>query len=232
MNFAMQTNPKCALSATVRTLLWTLVLISAALLPVQAAEARPLKILAFGDSLTHGYGLPAGETFPEQLQRALAADGRPVVVINGGNSGDTTASGLARLDWALADRPDLVIVEFGANDMLRGLDPGQTYDNLDAILSRLAAKRLPVLLTGMVAPRNLGRDYAAQFDAVFPRLAEAHGVAFYPFFLDGVALDGSLNQRDGMHPNGRGVAVIVERLVPVLQPLLDQAWGGTAGSGG
>jgi acyl-CoA thioesterase-1 len=207
-------------------------LVTAAVLFSQGAEARPLKILAFGDSLIHGYGLPAGETFPEQLQRALSADGPPVVVINGGNSGDTSAAGLARLDWALVDKPDLVIVEFGANDMLRGLDPGKTYDNLDAILSRLAAKRLPVLLIGMVAPRNLGRDYAAQFNAVFPRLAEAHGVAFYPFFLDGVALNGSLNQRDGMHPNGRGVAVIVERLVPVLRPLLERVEGGTAGSGG
>jgi acyl-CoA thioesterase-1 len=149
--------------------------------PAAAAEA-PLKLLAFGDSLVHGYGLPAGQSFPEQLEMALRARGLGVTVINGGNSGDTSAGGRARLDWALADRPDIVLVELGANDSLRGIEPSETYRNLDAILGRLAAEGMTVLLTGMRAPRNLGRDYVTEFDQVFPRLAEKHAVAFYPFF--------------------------------------------------
>lgn len=189
------------------------------------ASAQPLKLLTFGDSLIHGYGLPAGETFPAQLQAALRADGREVTVINGGNSGDTTAAGRARLDWALSDDPDLVLVTLGGNDMLRGLEPAETYRNLDAILTRLKAEGLPVLLTGMLAPRNLGAEYAAEFDAVFPRLAEQHDVAFYPFFLDGVAMRPDLNQPDGLHPNGAGVAVIVEAILPALRPLIDAAQG-------
>jgi acyl-CoA thioesterase-1 len=141
-------------------------------------------------------------------------------VINAGNSGDTTAAGRARLDWALAERPDLVLVELGGNDSLRGIEPSDTYHNLDQVLSRLTAEGLPVLLAGMRAPRNLGEAYVAEFDAVFPRLAEKHGIAFYPFFLDGVALDPALNQADGIHPNAAGVAVIVERILPALEPLL------------
>ena len=184
------------------------------------AGAQPVKLLAFGDSLVHGYGLPAGEDFPAQLESALRARGYPVEVINAGNSGDTTAAGRARLDWALAVEPDLVLVEFGGNDGLRGIEPSDTYRNLDHILARLAAEGLAVLFTGMRAPRNLGEDYVAEFDAVFPRLADKHGVAFYPFFLDGVALDPRLNQDDGIHPNAAGVAVLVERIVPALEPLL------------
>lgn len=179
-----------------------------------------MKLLAFGDSLVHGYGLAAGDSFPEQLERALRARGYAVEVINAGNSGDTTAAGRARLDWALAEKPDLVLVELGGNDSLRGIEPSDTYRNLDRILGRLTTDGLPVLLAGMRAPRNLGEDYAAEFDAVFPRLAEKHGVAFYPFFLDGVALDPALNQADGIHPNAAGVAVIVERILPTLEPLL------------
>ena len=190
--------------------------------PDAVAEPPKVKVLAFGDSLTHGYGLPAGETFPEQLEAALVRAGHAVRVINGGNSGDTTAAGRARLDWSLAEQPDLVIVELGANDGLRGLDPRQTYANLDAILSRLAARRLPVLLAGMLAPRNLGAAYSAEYDAVFPRLAAAHDVTFYPFFLDGVAMDPRLNQADGIHPNRAGVAAIVERILPLLTPMLDR----------
>jgi len=184
------------------------------------AEAPPVKLLAFGDSLVHGYGLAAGDSFPEQLEGALRERGYAVKVINAGNSGDTTAAGRARLDWALAEEPDLVLVELGGNDSLRGIEPSDTYRNLDGILRRLTADGLPVLLAGMRAPRNLGDDYAAEFDAVFPRLAEKHGVAFYPFFLDGVALDPALNQADGIHPNAAGVAVIVERILPALEPLL------------
>ena len=186
-----------------------------------ASESAPLRILALGDSLTHGYGLAADETFPVQLERALQREGHRVQVLNGGNSGDTTAAGLARLDWALADRPDLAIVELGANDGLRGIDPAETYRNLDAILDRLKAEGVAVLLTGMLAPRNLGSDYAQVFDAVFPRLAEAHGVAFYPFFLDGVAMQPELNQADGIHPNAAGVALLVERILPSVVQLMD-----------
>jgi acyl-CoA thioesterase-1 len=185
------------------------------------AEAPAIKILAFGDSLVHGYGLTAAETFPVQLEAALRRLGQPVRVINAGNSGDTTAAGLARLDWALQDAPDAVIVELGANDGLRGIDPVETYANLDRILGRLNVAGVAVLLTGMLAPRNLGADYAGEFDAVYPRLAEQHGVALYPFFLDGVAADPALNQDDGMHPNGAGVAVIVERITPAVVRLLE-----------
>ena len=191
------------------------------LLPMRAGAAEPLKLMAFGDSLTHGYGLSTGDTFPEQLEAALTAEGYSVRVLNSGNSGDTTAAGLARVDWALADEPDLAIVELGANDALRGLDPAATYENLDAILARFSDAGVAVLLAGMLAPRNLGADYAAEFDSVFPRLAEKHSVPLYPFFLEGVAMDPALNQRDAIHPNAEGVAVIVERILPHVVRLID-----------
>ncbi len=196
------------------------------------AVAPPLKILAFGDSLTHGYGLAAGQTFPEQLEAALKGRGLDVRVINGGNSGDTTAAGRARLDWALADRPDIVLVALGGNDGLRGIEPGATYGNLDAILARLEAEGVAVLLAGMLAPRNLGADYAAEFDAVFPHLAEKHQVMFYPFFLDGVAMDPALNQPDGIHPNGAGVKVIVEGILPGVLRLIEDLGAGRPGRSG
>ena len=185
-----------------------------------AAEPRRLKLLAVGDSLVHGYGLAAAEAFPAQLEAALGARGLAVAVINGGNSGDTTAGGRARLDWALSDDPDLVLVELGGNDGLRGIEPAETYRNLDDVLKRLAVKGLPVLFTGMRAPRNLGDEYVAEFDRVFPRLADKHGVTFYPFFLEGVALDPALNQSDGFHPNAAGVAVIVERIAPIVEDMV------------
>ncbi len=196
------------------------------------AGVTPVKLLAFGDSLIHGYGLPAGDSFPEQLEAALKARGFGVEVINAGNSGDTTAAARARLDWALAERPELVLVEFGGNDSLRGIDPRETYRNLDLILTRLTAERLPVLLAGMQAPRNLGPEYVEAFDAVFPRLAKKHNVPLYPFFLEGVALDPALNQPDGIHPNAAGVAVIVERIIPALEPLLEAASVRRAAGGG
>ncbi len=192
--------------------------------PAQAGSVPTptFRLLAFGDSLIHGYGLAAGQTLPERLEAALRAQGHSVEVINGGNSGDTTASGRARLDWALGgERIDLALVALGGNDALRGLDPAATYDNLDDILARLEAAGLPVLLAGMLAPRNLGADYAGDFDAVFPRLAETHGIAFYPFLLDGVAMDPALNQADGIHPNAAGVAVIVARLAPLLGAMIE-----------
>lgn len=203
----------------------------AAGLPQRAGAEEPLRLMAFGDSLTHGYGLVDGETFPEQLEAALRARDHNVTVINSGNSGDTTASGRARLDWALADQPDAVIVELGANDGLRGLDPAQTYENLDAILTRLKGDSIPILLAGMLAPRNLGQEYAAEFDSVYPRLAEKHAVDLYAFFLDGVALEADLNQRDGIHPNKAGVAVIVERILPQVEALLARVQGTEASHG-
>ncbi len=184
------------------------------------AADGPVRILAFGDSLTHGYGLAEAETFPAQLQAVLRDLGHDVQVINAGNSGDTAAAGLARLDWALLDDPDLAIVEFGANDGLRGIAPGETFASLDAMLARLRTAGVEVLLAGMLAPRNLGADYAAAFDAVYPRLAERHGVALYPFFLEGVVLRPWLNQDDGLHPNAAGVAVIVARIAPLVAEML------------
>ena len=189
-------------------------------LVLKADEGRVVRVLAFGDSLIHGYGLAKEDSFPVQLQRALQAQGLRVEVINGGNSGDTTAGGLARLDWALTDSPDAVLVELGANDALRGVEPSEAHANLDAILTKLGEKGLPVLLAGMLAPRNLGPDYAAEFDALYPSLAEQHGVPLYPFFLDGVAADPALNQSDGIHPNAAGIAVIVEKITPYVADLV------------
>lgn len=201
--------------------------------PALPAAAEPVRLMAFGDSLTHGYGLPPGETFPEQLEAALRADGLDVVVLNAGNSGDTTAGGLARLDWALADDPDAVILELGANDGLRGLDPEATYDNLDAIMAKLTEAGLPVLIAGMLAPPNLGREYGEAFNAIYPRLAEKYDAPLYPFFLEGVAMQRALNQGDGIHPNAEGVAEIVARIKPYVVRLLEaEALAERQGSGG
>jgi acyl-CoA thioesterase-1 len=189
-----------------------------------AAPARALAdtiIVAFGDSLTAGYGLPPEDAFPARLEAQLKRHRPGLRVVNAGVSGDTTSGGLARLGWALADKPDVVIVELGANDALRGIAPALTRANLDAILARLVKRGTKVLLTGMRAPPNLGRDYGAEFAAIFPELAAKHGVALYPFFLDGVAAEPSLNQHDGIHPNAEGVALIVERLAPHLLKLID-----------
>ncbi|WP_425450210.1 arylesterase [Virgifigura deserti] len=185
------------------------------------AAADPVRILAFGDSLTAGFGLPQGDGFTAQLEAALAEAGVEAEVINGGVSGDTTAGGFARLDWALADDPDLVILELGANDGLRGLDPAETRANLDAILTRLREADVAVLLAGMLAPPNLGPEFGKAFNAIYPDLAEEHDVALFPFFLDGVATDPALNQPDGIHPNRGGVAVIVERILPHLLPVIE-----------
>ncbi|MCS6890945.1 MAG: arylesterase [Rhodovarius sp.] len=188
----------------------------------QGPGQRPLRLLALGDSLTAGFGLPPGQGFVPQLERALAARGRQVRVLDGGVSGDTTAGGLARLDWALADRPDAAIVALGGNDGLRGLPPAATRANLAAILDRLAAAGIPTLLAGMLAPPNLGAEYGREFAAVFADLAaERPGVLLYPFFLEGVAAVPALNQPDGIHPNARGVAVMVERILPLVERLLD-----------
>ncbi len=202
---------------------------SAALVPAPAGAGEPPRILAYGDSLVAGYGLAAEDAFPAQLERALAAGGCEVEVVNAGNSGDTTAAAVSRLGWVLSEEVDAAIVVFGGNDGLRGLDPKETYKNLDKVLTRFEAEGIPVLLAGMKAPRNLGADYAAEFDAVFPRLAEAHGVIFYPFFLEDVAAQPSLNQPDGIHPNAAGVGVIVENILPKAAKLVRNAVrGGTA----
>jgi acyl-CoA thioesterase-1 len=187
-----------------------------------AAAGRKVTLLAFGDSLTAGYGLPADQGFTARLAAALAAKGIDARVINGGLSGDTSAGGRARLEWALAAKPDAAIVELGANDGLRGLDPAATKANLDAILATLHAKGVRVLFTGMYAPPNLGPDYAKAFNGLFPALAEKHGVLFYPFFLEGVAADPALNQPDGIHPNAKGVDVIVARILPYVLKLIGE----------
>lgn len=189
-------------------------------LTVLAAANDKVVIVALGDSLTAGFGLPQDEAFSTQLEDALAAADIDAQVINAGVSGDTSAGGRARLDWVLADTPDLVIVELGANDGLRGIDPEVTFANLDDILGRLTARDTRVLLAGMLAPPNLGREYGEAFNEVYPRLAEKHGVVLYPFFLDGVAATPELNQADGIHPNREGVAVIVDRIMPFLAQAL------------
>jgi acyl-CoA thioesterase-1 len=181
---------------------------------------EPIRILAFGDSLTAGYNLAAADAFPAKLGKALREAGHPVKISNAGISGDTTAGGRSRLDWALAENPEIVILELGANDALRGFDPAETERNLDDMLRRLQAKKITVLLAGMKAPRNLGREYADSFDAIYPRLAAKYNVALYPFFLDGVVADPAMNQGDGIHPTAKGVDVIVKRIMPSLLPLL------------
>jgi acyl-CoA thioesterase I len=199
----------------------SLAFVSAAAQPGSAG--RPVKIVALGDSLTAGLGLPADAVFPLRLQRALTKRGVAAEVVNAGVSGDTTADGLSRLDWSVPDDADAVILELGANDALRGLDPAQTRANLDRILRRLAARHIPVLLAGMRAPPNMGADYVKAFDAVYPTLAAAHGVIFYPFFLDGVAAERGLNQGDGIHPTAAGVDVIVGKILPQVEALIARA---------
>jgi acyl-CoA thioesterase-1 len=186
----------------------------------QAAAAQPVKIVALGDSLTAGYGLGAGDGFTDRLQARLKADGLEATVVNAGVSGDTSKGGLARLDWSVPDDTTLVILELGANDALRGIEPAQTRANLDAMLTRLKARKIPVLLAGMIAPPNMGEDYGKAFNPIYGELALKHDVALYPFFLDGVAGEASLNQADGMHPNAEGIGVIVERIAPAVLEVL------------
>lgn len=177
-------------------------------------------IVAFGDSLTAGFMLQPKHAFPNQLEAALKSRGHKVRVINAGVSGDTAAGGLARLEWVIPKETDAVILELGANDALRGLDPSKTKTALDTILTTLGKKGIDVLLTGMEAPRNLGPDYVKRFAAIYPALAEKHGIPLYPFFLDGIATDPKLNLSDGLHPNPKGVSVIVERILPSVEALI------------
>lgn len=188
-----------------------------------AFAQAPLRLLMLGDSITAGYGLPPGQGIVPQLQAALVASGRAVRILDGGVSGDTTAGGLARIDWSLAENPQAAIVALGGNDGLRALPPAASRANLAGILDRLAARRIPTMLAGMIAPPNLGADYGREFVAVFSSLAaERPGVVFYPFLLEGVAGIPAMNQPDGIHPNQAGVRVMVERLLPVTQTLLEQ----------
>ena len=185
------------------------------------AQTQPLRLVALGDSLTAGYGLPPGQGFVPRLEAALRQRGHDVRVLDAGVSGDTTAGGLARLDWALAERPHAAIVELGGNDGLRGLPPRDSHANLAGILDKLAARKIPALLAGMVAPPNLGTEYGREFLATFADLArERPEVVFYPFFLEGVAADPALNQPDGIHPNARGVEEVVRRILPAVEALL------------
>lgn len=186
--------------------------------PVRAQTAAPpIKLVALGDSLTAGLGLPEASAFPAQLRAALAAKGHNVEIVNAGVSGDTASGGRDRLDWAVADGTDGVILELGANDALRGIDPNITRAALEDILTKLKNRNIRVLLCGMMAPPNYGADYAAKFNAIYPELAKAFDVPLYPFFLDGVASDASLNQADGMHPTAKGVTRIVQNILPTVE---------------
>jgi acyl-CoA thioesterase I len=189
----------------------------------RAADERPVKIVVLGDSLSAGLGLPADAAFPAKLEQVLKAKGVAASVANAGVSGDTASGGLARLDWSVPEGTDAAIVELGANDALRGIDPKITKAALDKIVNKLKERHISVLLAGMKAPRNLGTDYVRSFDAIFPALASTHPVVFYPFFLDGVATDPKLNQADGLHPIAAGVDVIVARILPKVEELIAKA---------
>jgi acyl-CoA thioesterase-1 len=188
--------------------------------PLAARAQGAPRVLMLGDSLTAGYGLQPDQALPVRLEAWLKQQGRAVTMLNAGVSGDTSAGGRARLGWAMADRPTHAIVALGANDALRGLDPRDTEANLDAVLAELKAKKVPVLLLGMVAPPNLGSAYADQFNPLYARLAARHGALLYPFILDGVAMDRSLNQGDGIHPNPKGVDVLAARIGPWVEKLV------------
>ena len=195
-------------------------LVAMLLISGQPAFAKPVTLLVLGDSLTAGLGLEPQDAFPAKLEAALKPRYPDLTIINAGVSGDTAADGLARLDWALSDDVGGLIVGLGANDALRGLDVAQMETALEGILAKAKQRNLPVLILGMKAPPNMGPDYVARFDGLFPRLAEKHGALLYPFFLDGVAADAGLNQADGMHPNAAGVDAIVMKAVPLVEELI------------
>jgi acyl-CoA thioesterase I len=197
--------------------------IAALLLSIPMAFAKPITLLALGDSLTSGYGLETNESLPVKLEAALKGRYPDLQIINGGVAGDTAADGLARLDWALTDEVDGLIVGLGANDALRGLDAAQTETALNGIMVKAQLRNLPVLILGMKAPPNMGPDYVARFDSLYPRLAEKYHALLYPFYLEGVAAVASLNQSDGIHPNGQGVDVIVSKVTPSVEELIGKA---------
>ncbi|MBO9629045.1 MAG: arylesterase [Shinella sp.] len=197
-----------------------------ALLSASAALAEPIKLVGFGDSLMAGYQLPASDAFPVKLEAALKAKGYDVEIANAGVSGDTSSGGLARLDWSVPDGTKGVILELGANDALRGIAPEETEKNLDAMLTRLKERGIAVLLAGMLAPPNMGADYEKRFNGIYQRMAEKHGVALYPFFLDGVAAQADLQIDDGMHPNPAGVDVMVAKILPTAEAFLKSVIAG------
>jgi acyl-CoA thioesterase-1 len=194
----------------------------AAMAVASAAPVQPMRIVVLGDSLVAGFQLRAADAFPAQLERALKARGHDVEIINAGVSGDTTAGGLERLKWAVPEATDAVILELGANDALRGLDPARAKANLEKIILELKANGIEVLVAGMLAPRNLGTNYSSAFDSIYPELASEHAVLLYPFFLDGIAFDAKFNLGDGIHPNGSGVAEITRRIVPQVEQLIER----------
>jgi len=185
-----------------------------------ARETKPIKMVVLGDSLSAGLGLSASSAFPARLQKSLEAKGIAVDMINAGVSGDTTSGGRDRLDWSVPEGTEAVILELGANDALRGIDPRVTRAALTDILTRLKARKIAVLLCGMVAPPNYGSDYSARFNAIYPELAKSFGVPLYPFFLEGVASDARLNQADGLHPTAEGVDMIVKNILPTVEAFL------------
>jgi acyl-CoA thioesterase-1 len=187
------------------------------------ADDKPVMIVALGDSLTAGLGLAPDEAFPAKLAKALADKGLAATIANAGVSGDTTSGGLARLDWSVPPGTEAVILELGANDALRGIDPAVPRAALESILRRLKERGIPVLLCGMLSPRNLGADYARAFDAIYPQLATAYDAVFYPFFLDGIAANRRLNQGDGLHPTAAGVDMIVRGILPKVEELIARA---------
>ena len=186
----------------------------------ESANARTIRIVGLGDSLMAGYQLPPGDGFPAKLEAALKARGIDVVIADAGVSGDTTSGGLSRVDWSVPDGTDGVILELGANDALRGIDPAVTRAALSDILTRLKARKIAVLMCGMLAPPNYGSDYAARFNAIYPELSKSFGVPLYPFFLEGVAAEAKLNQADGLHPTAEGVDVIVKNILPMVEAFL------------
>lgn len=191
-----------------------------ALLTIVPAAAEPVRIVGFGDSLMAGYRLDPGQAFPEQLEHALRAQGHDVLITNAGVSGDTTTGGLERLDWSVPEDTDIVILELGANDMLRGVSPEVTERNLAAMIERLQERNIEIILMGMLAAPNLGSDFRASFDGIFPRLAETYDVPLYPFFLDGVVTQSGLMLDDGLHPNAAGIEAMVERALPLVEEVL------------
>ena len=202
----------------------TIACLAAALLtahvPGVMAQDRPVKIVALGDSLTAGYGLSANDAFPPKLQAALTDKGITTEIINAGVSGDTASGGLERIDWVVPEGTEAVIMELGANDALRGIDPKTTRKAIDAMVKKLADRKIPVLLCGMLAPPNLGADYGKAFNSIYPDVAKAYDALLYPFFIDGIVGDGALNQRDGLHPTPKCVDVIVAKILPSVEQLI------------
>ena len=184
---------------------------------IGVSKAEPMRIVAFGDSLSAGYELPEADGFPKQLEAALKAKGFDVIVENSSVSGDTSTGGLERLDWSIGDGTKLVILELGANDALRGIDPALTRSNIDEMLKRLKTRNIQIVLAGMPSPPNMGDSYAKPFNAIYPELAAQYNVALYPFFMDGVITEASLKLSDGLHPNAKGVVVIVSGILPFIE---------------